>query len=373
MTPGPQRAHRGLWLFIPILILATVAFGAHKVAANNDRLVTLSVDGVRQGFSTDAKTVSDVLARAKVRLSDKDLVEPAPATEINTEVFYVNVYRAKPVVVVDGDREIKVETPYQNPKLIAEKSAGLTVAPEDEYQTEPIRDIIGFGTIGYRLVVVRSVPITLSVDGNTFEVRTQAKTVGDLLKEKNITLAAEDVVVPVVDTSITKGMNVKVLRAGKEVVSEEQVIPFTVQTIFDNNKPAGYEEVTQQGVNGKRLVTYEIKYDNGQEVDRSEVSSVEITKMTPKIVIRSATFAGGVWAALRACECGGNYGCNTGNGFYGAYQFTLSTWSSNAPADYANTRPDLAPPEIQDAAAQNLQSRRGWGPWPACARKLGLL
>lgn len=100
-----------------LLILSGVGFlGFNKIFANNSRVVTLSVDGERRGYATDATSVSEVLARADIQLSEHDLVEPALNTEITTEVFYVNVYRAKPVVVVDGKKEIEVETPYQHPK-----------------------------------------------------------------------------------------------------------------------------------------------------------------------------------------------------------------------------------------------------------------
>ena len=78
--------------------------------------------------------------------------------------------------------------------------------------------------------------------------------------------------------------------------------------------------------------------------------------------------AGGVWAALRQCESGGNYRENTGNGFYGAYQFSASTWTG---LGYPG-RPDQEPPAMQDQAAQKLQARSGWGQWPACSAKLGL-
>jgi hypothetical protein len=68
---------------------------------------------------------------------------------------------------------------------------------------------------------------------------------------------------------------------------------------------------------------------------------------------------------LRMCESHDNYRDNTGNGFYGAYQFALQTWR-----DLGMTgRPDQAKPAVQDYAAKVLHSHAGWGPWPACSRR----
>jgi hypothetical protein len=74
------------------------------------------------------------------------------------------------------------------------------------------------------------------------------------------------------------------------------------------------------------------------------------------------------FARLRMCEAGGNYHTNTGNGYYGAYQFSLGTWRG---LGYSGL-PSSASPSTQDAAARKLQARSGWGQWPACSRKLGL-
>jgi hypothetical protein len=77
--------------------------------------------------------------------------------------------------------------------------------------------------------------------------------------------------------------------------------------------------------------------------------------------------AGDVWARLRRCESGGRYDRNSGNGFYGAYQFLPSTWRSlGLPG-----MPHRAAPEVQDAAARKLQARSGWGQWPVCSRRIG--
>ncbi len=77
---------------------------------------------------------------------------------------------------------------------------------------------------------------------------------------------------------------------------------------------------------------------------------------------------GSVWNALAACESGGNWAINTGNGFYGGLQFTLSSWHAVGGTGY----PNEASPAEQIARAQILQSRQGWGAWPACTAKLGI-
>jgi hypothetical protein len=78
--------------------------------------------------------------------------------------------------------------------------------------------------------------------------------------------------------------------------------------------------------------------------------------------------AGGVWLQLRECESSDNYAENTGNGFFGAYQFSQATWSG---LGYPG-RPDLESHQMQDQAAMRLQAARGWSQWPACAAALGL-
>lgn len=80
------------------------------------------------------------------------------------------------------------------------------------------------------------------------------------------------------------------------------------------------------------------------------------------------TPAGGAWAELRQCESGGNYQENSGNGYYGAYQFLPSTWWAIG----FSGMPNQAPPSVQDAAARVLLQRQGWGAWPACSAALGL-
>lgn len=77
---------------------------------------------------------------------------------------------------------------------------------------------------------------------------------------------------------------------------------------------------------------------------------------------------GSVWDKLAACESGGNWSINTGNGFYGGLQFTLSSWRAVGGTGY----PSDASRDEQIMRGQMLQARGGWGNWPACSAKLGL-
>ena len=72
--------------------------------------------------------------------------------------------------------------------------------------------------------------------------------------------------------------------------------------------------------------------------------------------------------ALRWCESTNDYSIDTGNGYYGAYQFSLETWEWLGYWGY----PNEAGPEVQDRAALDLYDYSNWDAWPSCSRWLGL-
>jgi hypothetical protein len=78
--------------------------------------------------------------------------------------------------------------------------------------------------------------------------------------------------------------------------------------------------------------------------------------------------SGSVWDSLAQCESGGNWSINTGNGYYGGLQFSLSSWNAvggtGLPSDHSR--------ETQIAMGERLKNIQGWGAWPACSAKLGL-
>ncbi len=73
------------------------------------------------------------------------------------------------------------------------------------------------------------------------------------------------------------------------------------------------------------------------------------------------------WDRLAQCESGGNWAANTGNGYYGGIQFSISSWQAVG----GTGRPDQASRETQIAMGQRLWNQGGWVHWPACSSKLG--
>src|SRR6476646_3904112 len=71
------------------------------------------------------------------------------------------------------------------------------------------------------------------------------------------------------------------------------------------------------------------------------------------------------WDAVAACESGGNWATNTGNGFLGGLQFTPSTWRANG----GTGMPNQAPREQQIAVANRVLATQGIGAWPTCGPK----
>ncbi len=170
---------------------------------------------------------------------------------------------------------------------------------------------------------VKNVKITLS-NGCEMNVVTSKTKVADILDEKHIILLPEEKVTP--DENTTIGANGEIVITEKtaqeevaELVSNEtedttteeentnelsmemisqaynpitektivevQSIPFeTVTKNVANGASETKDQVLQEGKEGKKEVTYRVKYQNDVEIERTEISSVVLEEPVNKIV-----------------------------------------------------------------------------------------
>lgn len=345
---------------------------AKPVAKAGERLVNIYDRGVEKTIVTKARTVREALKLAKISIDERqDVVEPGLDSEMVAEKYNINIFRARPITIVDGNKRLKITTAEQTPALIA-KAAGLEVFTEDKTALGKGDNIVvdGADTV---MKVERASVVNFVLYGKESVVRTHAKTVGELLKDKNITLQKDDTLSVDRSARIVPGMKIELWRNGKQTVTVEEDVKFQTEKVQDANRDLGYREVKQAGENGKKNVTYEIEMKNGVEVSRKEIASVVTKESKKQIEIVGAkssnTFSGSfseALARLRSCE--GSYTSNTGNGYYGAYQFDKRTWGKYGGYEVASD----APASVQDEKAWQTYKARGWQPWPTCKIKMGL-
>jgi resuscitation-promoting factor RpfB len=379
---GAAMFHHGIYRRLSILLIIVLAFSmaiftrarSTEVHAEDARIVTVHIDDEAKTIATNAGTVKEVLDKLNAQIGDEDKTEPALDEAVRGSDFTINVYRARPITVIDGANSYNVMTAERSPKQIA-ADAGFATNPEDQLQFERSDDPFE-GAPGTQMVITRAKAINFDLYGTTSSLRTVQTTVAGLLKERKVKLDPGDELNVPKETRITDGLFVSIAKVGQDMRTVEEDVPFAEERIQDAQQPLSYRQIKSAGKNGKKLVTYQITTKNGQEAGRNKIKEVIVTQPIKQVVIVGAKvegFSGDFGAALaRLRSCEGAYTSNTGNGYYGAYQFNLSTWRSNAPAGYATVLPSDAPPAVQDQAARNLYVARGWQPWPACSRKLGL-
>jgi uncharacterized protein YabE (DUF348 family) len=276
------------FLFVSITIGVVARTASANASDSQDsrtgRLVTIHDRGEQKVILTSAATVGDALKEAGVTVDKNDAVEPDVSQKLVASQYQVNIYRARPVLVVDGAIREKVVTPHQTAIQIA-ADAGITLYPEDVTSLAQSTDIVADGA-GLVLTITPATPLTLVLYGSITPLRTQAKTVGELLKNEGITLGKNDSLSASDNTPITDGMTIQLWHNGNQTVNVQEVIPFNTQTIDDADQPVGYSAVTTAGVNGSKTVTYEIDMENGQEVSRTQIQSVVISQPSTQVVTK---------------------------------------------------------------------------------------
>ena len=276
-----------VWRFIITLLLFPLfIFGAdYSVLAQeqNRRIITVYDRATTRVFLSSEKTLGAALKAENIELDAHDTVEPSAKQELIATEYKVNIYRARPVVVVDGPIRVKTISPYQTDQQIA-KDVGITIYDEDRTTLKPLSDLVVDGA-GLQLTITRAVPVMLDLYGQKTIVRTQEKTVGDMLKEKNIPLGVNGRVSLPKETLITPGLEIRVWREGKQTVSITLAIPPSHQIVYDADRPFGYRSFQAKGLPGARSIAYQVEIKDGLEISRVEIASVVTLSPTNEIVV----------------------------------------------------------------------------------------
>ncbi len=182
------------------------------------KYVTFYDDGEKLTVRTDARTVSEALERAEIIINEGDIVDPGLDSEISADNYFINIHRARPVVVRDGLVEKYLMSASYDAATVA-KEAGIAIYDGDEIEMVVNTDFLEAGM------------------ANIYEIT----------------------------------------RNGGRTITEDVEIPFAEETVADPELETGKTEVKQLGEVGTKRVYYNVYYIDNKEVSR-EVSSEEIVR-----------------------------------------------------------------------------------------------
>lgn len=189
---------------------------------------------------------------------------PHPAWTQTTPPLTIAIRRAIPITLLDGD-----SAPAVFSTLAATVGEALAAAETPIYQGDAVFPPLASRLQpGQRIVIQRSLPLTIQVDGRTLATRSRQKTVGDALGEMGVALVGLDRVAPPLHASLRAYTDIRVTRVREDVVYEEQHIPFQIVFMADDNVPIDQQRIVHSGSQGVLRSRYRLRYEDGVEIAR---------------------------------------------------------------------------------------------------------
>lgn len=367
LTSPSEHKARGRGPLVLALTAALALTGTGVAVAQAHKTITLDVDGQVREISTFAGSVAGVLEAEEISLENHDALTPLGPTALSDGDTIVVRHAHQVTVLTDGE-----QTTAWTTALSADEALQVLAARGDDVRLVATRSA-GRAELPLRLSAAGEVSVVADGVARTVAGSTD---LAEVLESAGVELTALDRV-----HVRTAGAGVEVV-VQRVVVAEQSVvseIAFETVTEQTGDLYRDQKRTVTSGVPGERTQVFEVTTVDGVETARELISDtvtaepvtavVEVgTKARP--VVAATPVSGDVWAALARCESGGNPTIVSSNGlYYGLYQFSLGTWRSVG----GSGLPTDASAAEQTARAQALQARSGWGQWPHCAAKLGLL
>lgn len=183
------------------------------------------------------------------------------------------------VTIIDGENVFEVETKGQT-VLDAFATAGVVLAEGDTASKDVAENV----TDGDIIVVNRMKKISLVTGGATYDIQTNAATVGEALLSDGFQVGKYDEVTPDVNAPVVDGMTVEVVRVYVELYEVEDDISFSSKTVENHQKFSTHKQVVQTGKNGKVLRTFKKISKTGTFVTATLIGETVIEKPVEEII-----------------------------------------------------------------------------------------
>ncbi len=365
--------------YIAQVVVVAAAVGGSVWYSQANKIITLSVDGRTTEVHSFASNVADFLDDEHVSIQKRDLVAPSIDTKLG-EGDTVVVRYARPLnLTVDG-----TERTYWTTELTVDKALLALGVRSDGAELSASRSS-RLDRAGLTMSLSTPKRVTLIADGDREKVTTTAANVSELLTDQKIKVGALDKLSQVPSTALRDGLTVKLARVTQKRVTKTETVEHKTRHTESAKLYKGESKVVTAGRDGVEKAVWTITRTDGKITKRTLVDST-VTRAPVTAVVQVGTKAkpaapssgssgssGGTassdglnWSALAACESGGNPKAVNPAGYYGLYQFSLSTWAAQG----GSGNPINASASEQTKRAQILYSKTGASSWPVCGAKL---
>src|SRR6478736_7410841 len=357
---GDRRSRRGRVRLIGAATAVVVLATGGVAVADAHKTVTLDVDGVTTTVSTFSGSVDGLLAEQKLELGSRDSVTPSGALQDGVDVVVRHAHQV--TISADGAEQTVWTT-----ALTADEALTMLATRGDDVRLVASRSAAG-GRPDLSLDLTLDGAAAVQIDGATHPVPDGSTTVAEALDALGVTLQPLDrVSVQRAGDTVTVVVNRVVIQD----VTTTHEVPFNAVEQNDASLYVGDSKVTTAGVVGVRTVVDRVttvgtkKKPVATTPKATSSSSAAASAGTP--AVGGGDAAGLNWAALAACESGGNPSIVSASGkYHGLYQFSVATWNAVG----GTGLPSDASADEQTARAQMLYNRSGAGQWPVCGSRL---
>ncbi|ARI79071.1 hypothetical protein HM131_00865 [Halobacillus mangrovi] len=244
--------------------------------------VQVTIDGESEIIRTHSNTISDLLSEVNVTVQPHDELSHKLSSEVK-DGMDVNYIPSKSISVTIDDQEKKYHTTADTVgEFIEEEEISLKEQDEVSHQSDTTIEA------GMELQIDKAVQVVLDDAGEEEKVWTTASTVGDFLKNQEVTLNELDELKPAKSDSLTEDTNVTITRVEKVTDVIEEEVDYSVETRKDDSLPKGEREVVSDGEKGLVTKKYEVTLKNGEETDR-ELLKESVEKESKKKIVAVGT------------------------------------------------------------------------------------
>lgn len=266
---------------IPFLLTAAVSLFCVG-CAQNVKLKIQDLGSARSFETRSGMTVEEVLNQANYPLGKRDKCKPGRDTKITAETKKIVIQRYAKVTLVDLDGKAQAVSLVGGTVQDALDAAGVKLTKRQYVEPEKKTYLQN----GMEIHIRKKHTVTVVVDGKRKTVTTRAKTVQELLEKQEIELKRNDTVSPNQSKKITdKVTTVRVRRVKYKKIEQTESIPYETKKKYSSGMKKGKSRISRKGVNGKKKVTYRVKYVDGKKSKRKIIQQCVIRNPVDEVII----------------------------------------------------------------------------------------